>query len=83
MGVPGDNGIREQAWDDRVARDLGIAYHEVGIEEYEEWQKKGFKAKKGDCDLEDTLRRNRRERSLEYRVDNKLFRDYSLNLETH
>ena len=51
MGVPGDNGIREQAWDDRVARDLGSAYHEVGMEEYEEWQKKGFKAKKGDFDL--------------------------------
>lgn len=38
----------EPAWDDRVARDLGIAYHEVGIEEYEEWQKKGFHASPGE-----------------------------------
>ena len=28
--------------DDRVARDLGIAYHEVGLEEYEKWARKGF-----------------------------------------
>lgn len=35
---------RKEAWDDRVARDLGIAYHEVGIEEYEEWHKRGFHA---------------------------------------
>lgn len=32
----------ETGWDDRVARDLGIAFHEVGIEEYDEWQKRGF-----------------------------------------
>ena len=52
IGVLGDdNLIHEDAWDDRVARDLGIAYHEVGMEEYEEWQKKGFKAKKEDFDL--------------------------------
>lgn len=32
-------------WDDLVARDFGLAYHEVGIEEYEQWQEKGFKTK--------------------------------------
>ena len=36
--------LHEPAWDDRVARDLGIAFHEVGVEEYEEWHKRGFKA---------------------------------------
>lgn len=52
IGVPGDeNTNHEVAWDDRVARDLGMAYHEVGMEEYEEWQKKGFKAKKEEFDL--------------------------------
>ena len=34
----------KEAWDDRVARDLGIHFHEVGMEEYEEWQRRGFKA---------------------------------------
>ncbi|MCJ1463264.1 hypothetical protein MMC07_001870 [Pseudocyphellaria aurata] len=38
----------EPTWDDRVARDLGIAYHEVGVEEYEEWQKKGFHVEAGE-----------------------------------
>lgn len=40
----------ETAWDDRVARDLGIALHEVGIEEYEEWQKRGFHVDSGEFD---------------------------------
>lgn len=52
IGSPGDNTtVHEEAWDDRVARDLGIAYHQVGVEEYEEWQKKGFKAYKKEFDL--------------------------------
>lgn len=25
-----------------MARDLGIAFHEVGMEEFEEWKEKGF-----------------------------------------
>lgn len=36
------------AQDDRVAKDLGIPYHEVGIQEYEELHKKGFRAKPGE-----------------------------------
>lgn len=35
-------------WDERVARDLGIAYHEVGMEEYEQWRQRGFKIKPGE-----------------------------------
>lgn len=42
----------QMAWDDKVARDLGKAYHEVGIEEYEEWKSKGFKIKEGELELE-------------------------------
>ena len=49
MGFPLDKtNMWEVAWDDRVARDLGIAYHEVGIEEYEEWHKRGFHADRAD-----------------------------------
>ena len=33
----------ESHLDDRIARDLGLAYHEVGIEEFEEWNRRGFK----------------------------------------
>ncbi|KAL9135882.1 MAG: hypothetical protein Q9175_002907 [Cornicularia normoerica] len=52
IGVSGDDGkICEEAWDDRVARDLGIADHEVRLEEYVERQKKGFKAKEKEFDL--------------------------------
>ena len=40
----------ETGWDDRIARDLGIPYHEVGIEEHEEWQKRGFHIDTGEFD---------------------------------
>ncbi|KAL8641498.1 MAG: hypothetical protein Q9228_001708 [Teloschistes exilis] len=44
--------------DDRVARDLGKAFHEVGVEEYEEWAEKGFRVKEGEfVDLERKRRR--------------------------
>ena len=42
----------EFAWDDKVARDLGIAYHLVGMEEYEEWKNKGFSVKEGELERE-------------------------------
>jgi hypothetical protein len=35
-------------WDDRVAKDLGIVYHEVGMEEYEKWHERGFKIEPGE-----------------------------------
>lgn len=47
IGLP-ESCNRFHACDDRVARDLGIAYHEVGVEEYERWAAKGFNAKKED-----------------------------------
>lgn len=34
----------EDAWDDRVSRDLGIPFHMVGSKQYQEWKRKGFKA---------------------------------------
>ena len=36
------------AWDDKVSRDLGIAYHEVGLEEYALWKQRGFEARESD-----------------------------------
>ena len=47
MGLP-ESCNRFRACDDRVARDLDIAYHEVGVEEYERWAAKGFNAKEED-----------------------------------
>lgn len=47
------------AMDDKVARDLGIAYHEVGIEEYEEWHKRGFRRKEGELENLDDEERKR------------------------
>ncbi|KAF9640058.1 hypothetical protein BFW01_g11864 [Lasiodiplodia theobromae] len=36
-------------WVDRVSKDLGVPFHQVGLEEFEEWEKRGFeKAKEGD-----------------------------------
>ncbi|KAL8791232.1 MAG: hypothetical protein Q9213_000189 [Squamulea squamosa] len=43
-----NNTLEETAWDDRVARDLGKAFHEVGMDEYEEWREKGFRVKNGE-----------------------------------
>ena len=37
------SGIAENHLDDRVARDLGLAFHEVGMEEFEKWHRRGFK----------------------------------------
>ncbi|KAL9591745.1 MAG: hypothetical protein Q9179_007413 [Wetmoreana sp. 5 TL-2023] len=47
MGRP-MNHVEMAAWDDRVARDLGKAFHEVGLEEYEEWKRRGFEVEEGD-----------------------------------
>ncbi len=51
----------QMAWDDKVARDLGIAYHEVGVEEFEEWKSKGFSVKEGELEL-DNIPEEERER---------------------
>lgn len=36
------------AWIDRVSRDLGIPYHMVEMEDFEEWYAKGFRAEPGE-----------------------------------
>lgn len=45
MGVDRNKfiGATENACDDRVAKDLGLAFHEIALEEYEEWHRKGFR----------------------------------------
>jgi hypothetical protein len=42
------------AWKDRVSRDLQVPWHKVGVEEFEMWEKKGFKkARRGEYRFED------------------------------
>lgn len=50
IGYADLDGVQEPACDNKVAHDLGIAFHEVGMEEYEEWHKKGFRVKPGEFD---------------------------------
>ena len=38
------------AADDRISRDLNIPFHQVDLEEYEEWQRRGFKVEPGELD---------------------------------
>ena len=36
-------------WKDRVSKDLNVPWHKIGVEHFEEWEKKGFKkARKGE-----------------------------------
>ncbi|CAO1602416.1 hypothetical protein XANCAGTX0491_006028 [Xanthoria calcicola] len=66
MGRSEDARMQEgAAWDDRVARDLGKAFHEVGVEEYEEWAKKGFKVQDGEFENPSD---EERERLLKLRI---------------
>ncbi len=47
MGRPCEKLYMPQA-DDRVARDLDIPYHTVGLSAYEEWQRRGFHLEVGE-----------------------------------
>ena len=47
-GGKGPGGLAVPAMTDRVARDLGMPYHKVGVEHFEEWKSKGFKVKKNE-----------------------------------
>lgn len=38
------SGFAETAMTNRVAKDLGIPFHTVGMEEFEEWHRRGFRA---------------------------------------
>lgn len=39
----------EEYWKDRVSKDLGVPWHKIGVEHFEEWEKLGFpKAKAGE-----------------------------------
>lgn len=52
MGTPIDDvsALTLMGWDERVSRDLGIPYHTVVMEHYEEWQERGFVAEPGEFD---------------------------------
>ena len=51
----------EFAWCDKVARDLGIAYHLVGMEEFEEWKRRGFSVREGEV-VGESMEEEERER---------------------
>ena len=57
IGLPQDCNSIHDACDDRVAQDLGIAYHKVGVEEYKKRVENGFSAKKEE--LEKTSKEER------------------------
>ena len=38
--------------EDRVSGYLNIPFHEVGVEEFEEWQRRGFIVKPGELEME-------------------------------
>ncbi|KAK7532630.1 hypothetical protein BKA81DRAFT_369240 [Phyllosticta paracitricarpa] len=49
--VPKDKQSPQQVdhWRDRVSKDLGVPWHTVGVEKFEEWDRKGFpKARKNE-----------------------------------
>lgn len=50
MGTPRNNvsALTLMAWKERVSRDLGIPYHTVIMEDFEEWQERGFVAEPGE-----------------------------------
>lgn len=49
--APADDGgsISDDVWKERVSQDLNIAWHKIGIQEFKQWEKMGFKkARKGE-----------------------------------
>ena len=49
MGQPDNtNTLVEMAWADRVPRDLDIPFHTVGVPDYEEWRRRGFRLEPGE-----------------------------------
>ena len=52
----------EDAWGDHVAKDLGRAFHDVGMEEYEEWKRKRFKV---DAEEFEDLSKEEKERLMD------------------
>ena len=49
--APADAGMSTAAnfWKDRVSKDLNVPWHKIGVPEFEEWEKRGFKkARKGE-----------------------------------
>jgi hypothetical protein len=50
MGTPREqvSAMTLMAWDDRVARELGIDYHKVEMKHFEELKRRGFVAQEGE-----------------------------------
>lgn len=53
-------------WKDRVSKDLGVPWHRIGVEHFEEWEKRGFKkARKGEYETFSEEERKRMSRMME------------------
>jgi hypothetical protein len=50
MGTKRDNvsALASMAWNDRVARELGIPYHKIEMKHFEELARRGFVGKEGE-----------------------------------
>ncbi len=46
----GPNTTQEAAWDDRIAQDLNLTFHETSTEKYEKLFEKGLHATNGEFD---------------------------------
>jgi hypothetical protein len=53
-------GGGKEYWKDRVSKDLNVPWHRVGVEHFNEWEKKGFKkARKGEYENPSEVERKR------------------------
>jgi len=61
MGMQKDkvSAMSLMAWDDRVSRDLGIPYHKVEMEHFEEWHRRGFVAEPGEFESQNIGEENK------------------------
>ena len=61
MGTPWEqiSALTLMAWDDRVARELGIEYHKVEMKHFEELKRRGFVAKEGEFEASNMSKEER------------------------
>ncbi|KAH8594006.1 hypothetical protein B0O99DRAFT_625740 [Bisporella sp. PMI_857] len=61
-GEAPERSDNSEYWKDRVSKDLNVPWHRVGVKEFEEWERRGFKkARKGDYE---NITKEDRERML-------------------
>jgi len=64
--APGSPYEEAWSWQDRVSKDLNVPWHKIGVAEFEEWEKRGFKkARKGEYENFSKEEREREMRLLD------------------